>query len=424
MTWRDLPILLRTRHGRRRLRYSLLSRLRPVIWPLAALYRRFLLRRPKIVVVVGSFGKTTTTRAVATALGLPGERHIGENAGVSVPIALLKIPPWARFGVLEVGIDKPGLMRGYAQLIRPDVVVVTGIGTEHGRSLGGLESTRHEKAEMVRVLTPSGLAVLNGDDPNALWMKNTTPARIVTYGFSPENDVCAEAGRVTQGAMTGTRFCLRIEDARFPASTRLLGRHMVYPVLAAIAVARNLRVDVQEALSRISSLPPTPERLKPVQLRSGALLLVDSFKAHVETVNAALDTLAELDAKRKIVILGEIEEPPGSQWPIYRQIGARLPQIASRVVFVGGREVLRSLRSGAATAGSPRGLFEHAGRDPLRAAQILQEDLRAGDLVLLKGRFSQKLERVAFALQGRAVHCHIPQCSAKPGCAQCYRLAP
>jgi UDP-N-acetylmuramyl pentapeptide synthase len=151
----------------------------------------------------------------------------------------------------------------------------------------------------------------------------------------------------------------------------------------------------------------------------GAFVLVDTYKSILETIVASLETLAALRADRKIVVLGDIEEPKGSQGPLYRDLGARLAHIATQVVFVGGEKAYRSLARGARDAGMPRERIAYAGRSPQRAAELAREDLRAGDIVLVKGRSTQQLERVAFHLTGRPMPCDIWFCGLKPGCAQC-----
>jgi len=418
--WRQVPGLLRTRYGRRRLRNSALARSRRLIWPLARLYRRTLIRRTKIIAVVGSFGKTTTTRAVEAALGLPLGKRTGWNAGAFVASGLLRVRPWARYAVLEVGIKRKGQMKGYAKLLRPDIVVVTGIGSEHGTSLETLENTRDEKAAMIRALPSSGLAVLNGDDPNVLWMKECTSARIATFGLGQDNDFRADDFAVDVHA--GTQFVLHAGGTLYHVKTRLIGRHMAYAVLAGAAVARQIGMDVHAALARLADLPQTSQRLEVVPIAGEVSLLVDSFKSHLETVNAALQTLADLQAERKIVVMGEVEEPPGSQGPIYRDLGQVLAEVVGHVVFVGGKGQLTPLRVGATEAGLPRSAWAFAGRSPRKAAQLVQEILRPGDVVLIKGRSNQKLLRVALALQGRRVDCDTPSCDSQPGCIECDKL--
>ncbi|MGH7790678.1 MAG: Mur ligase family protein, partial [Thermodesulfobacteriota bacterium] len=232
---KDIIALLQMPAGRLLLSRIFWRRTWPVLLRLAILYRRTLIRKTRIVTVVGSFGKSTTTLAVLTALGMDLNPIVNLNARTAVARAILRIRPWKRHAVIEVGISAPGQMATYARMTRPNITVVTSIGSEHNRSLPTLEVTRKEKSEMVKALPESGIAVLNGDDPNVLWMKNQTRARIMTFGMNETNDV--RASDITLDWPHGTRFKLHAGGETRDLHVRLIGKQMVYPILAAIAVA-------------------------------------------------------------------------------------------------------------------------------------------------------------------------------------------
>lgn len=412
--------LLLTPIGRRRLLWGGIYRAWPLLRPIARIYRRIILRETRIVAVVGSFGKTTTTRAVMAALGLPYERHILWNAGGFLPIGLMRISRAMRFGVLEVGISRIGMMVRYAHLIEPDVVVVTSVGSEHNSTLGTLEVTRSEKSKIVEALPPSGLAVLNGDDPHTRWMGSRTQARVVTYGFDEGNDI--RARDVSMDPDGRTRFRVDGAGTSRNAAIRLVGRHMVYPALAALAVSHEAGIPEDEALERLARLTPAPERMQPLRTSEGVLLLLDSKKAGLETIAVGLDVLREIPGERKIAVLGDIEEPPGPQGPLYKRIGADLAPIAAFIVFVGGRKGYRSLLSGARSAGLGREDVIYAGRTVRRAAALLRDKIREGDVVWIKGRSTQHLGRIGLELAGRRVACDIVNCPPTPTCATCPML--
>lgn len=413
----NIPDRLKTAPGRQQFLHGAFFRTWRFFFPLAGIYRRMWLRRIRLAAVVGSFGKTTTARAVYAALGLSRRVPRGWNAGSPLAVELLRIHPNERCGVLEVGISGKKMMARCARFIKPDIVVVTSIGSEHHRSLGTLAETRNEKADMVRALPLSGLAVLNGDDPNVLWMRGETKARVLSFGFSEACDV--RASSVVLDIRKGMRFTLHADGMTQAMSSSLIGRHQVYSILAAVAVAVGESLPLDEVLPRLQRVAPAPGRLEVVPLKCGAFLLDDSFKAVFETVAMSLDTLAELHAQRKIVVLGDIEDPKGPQGPQYKNLGARLARLATRVVFVGGAKAYVRVVSGAVGAGMSRGNIVYAGRSPRRAAEIVLEDLGANDIVLIKGRSTQQLERVAFQLAGKTVPCDKEMCQLKPGCADC-----
>ena len=372
-----------------------------------------------MVAVVGSFGKTTTARALVAALGLKQELPV-DNCLSHLAVAILRNTIGKRHAVLEVGIDLPGQMATYARMIRPDAVVVTSIGSEHNRSLGAIEDARVEKSRMVEALPPSGLAVLNGDDANVMWMRERTKARAVTFGFGLHCDV--RASDVQLDWPNGARFRLHAWKRQRNVRVRLLGKPMVYSVLAALAVALDQGIPLDEAAGRIEALLPTSQRLELVPLANGAFLLRDEFKSAAETIHAALDLLATIPAARRLVVLGDVTTPAGSQGPIYRAIGKRLAETVACAVLIG--EGFERYRPGAIDGGLPRSCFSDAGRSVERAAEIIREQLEPGDVVLIKGRSSQRLDRVALALMGREVRCDLTFCQfLKTRCDECSLLA-
>jgi UDP-N-acetylmuramyl pentapeptide synthase len=390
----------------------------PVLARLAAVHRRTLARRVRIVVVVGSFGKTTTARATGAVLGVDGRRRHPSHM-------VLRLRRRDTRAVMEVGIRQRGEMRRFARLVRPDVVVVTSIGSEHNRVLGTLENTRDEKADMVRALPRSGLAVLNGDDHNVTWMATQTRAAVRTFGFGGGCDV--RATEVALDGPHGTSLVIHVDGGSCALRVRLVGRHMLYPVLAAVAVGVAEGVALEEACSRVSRVAPSSRRLEPVVLEDGTCLLRDEYKAGVETIDAALDVMAATPDGGRIVVLGDIEEPPADTVEgveaIYERLGARVAASGTAAVFVhlDVGEPRPTYAPGALAAGmSVEAVTETS--TVLETIEAVRARLRPGDVVLVKGSAQQKLDRIALALAGRDVRCNLPLCIAPVTCEACPML--
>lgn len=143
--WTDIPALLRTPLGRLQIVAGLWHRSWPLLSRLATLYRSTAIRNTRIVAVVGSFGKSTTTRAVCVPLGGKDDPILMRNSGYAIAHAIFRIRPRDRHSTIEVGIHRPGQMKPYARIIHPNITVVTSIGSEHNRSFGTLDNARSEK---------------------------------------------------------------------------------------------------------------------------------------------------------------------------------------------------------------------------------------------------------------------------------------
>lgn len=415
---RDLPALLGTPLGRKRLRRGALRRAWPALALLARIHRATLARRVRVVAVVGSVGKTTTTRMIGAALGEGTRVALGANSASNLALGILKLAPWTERAVIEVGISAPGEMRAYARFVRPDVVVMTAIGSEHHRALGGVEGIQREKAEMLRALRPSGRALLNADDPRVVEMAGASAAPVATFGMTTGADV--RARDVTLDWPHGMRMTVEAGATPVDVATRLVGRHQALAVAAATAVAVHEGIDPQRASSRLEAVPPVPGRLEPVPLAHGAWALRDDHKSAIETFDAALDVLAEIPATRRIAVVGRIADPPEGQGPAHRHLGARLAGIADRVVVVDGDP--QPYATGARRAGAPPELRVDGAPRVQDAVALLAPDLRPGDVLLIKGRHSQKLARIPLALAGREVRCELKSCDIKLQCQWCPML--
>ena len=161
-----------------------LGRSWPALREVARGYRQSVLCRTCVIVVTGTYGKTTTQRAITLALGMKPDKVEKASFQSGVAKALLLTPPWQRFAPFEVGIFAPGQMIQYARMMQPDIVIVNSIGNEHHRQFKTLENTRDEKSQLLTGLPHHGTAILNGDDPYVLRMREMTNRRVVTYGFN------------------------------------------------------------------------------------------------------------------------------------------------------------------------------------------------------------------------------------------------
>ncbi len=197
---------------------------------------------------------------------------------------------------------------------------------------------------------------------------------------------------------------------------------MIYSILAAVAVGLSQEISLDLILSRLEALEPTPGRLQPVSLPNGAFLLRDDFKAPLESINAALDVLEAIPARRRIVVLGDVAEPMGRTRQIYRRIGERVGQVGSWAIFITG-DNFTAYAAGARHGGMPREAVVHARGGVQEVLQALPADLGPGDVILVKGRVSQHLERVGLALMGRIVRCELKQCAVHlTACHMCPML--
>lgn len=367
--------------------------------------------------VIGSLGKTTAGRAIAAALDCHDRSFSHNSFSSNLAGNVLRVRPWDKHTAIEVSISAPGQMLKYAKMVRPNIVVVTSVKSDHNGSFATLLETRKEKVQMVSFLPKDGIAILNGDDENVRWMATQTKARIVTFGMSTGNDI--RATKVDLNDDGSTNIEVQIAGVTHHFHNPLVGEHMAYPALAAVAVAHVEKMEMAAVFSRLAKVRTAISRMEWVMLPNGIRVLDDSFKSTQESIDTVLDTFAKIPAKRKIVVMGRIEEPIGKARDRYRELGTRLARFSDFLLCVGGNE-LTSMRAAAVAAGMDASTIKILGSRIEGAAEWLQSILQPGDVVLIKGALPQMLRRILLQLMGKKVSCNLSYCTIKArSCDEC-----
>ncbi len=354
----------------------------------------------RVIGITGSVGKSTTKEVIADVLNQRFRvlKNIGNlNNEIGLPLTLLSLTEAHERAVLEMGFYVPGEIALLCELAKPDIGVITMIGTVHASRAGTQEAIAQGKAELIQSLPPApqGFAVLNYDDPLVRSMASQTKARVFYYGLSPEAKLWAD--EVEGWGLDGISFRLHYRNEVVYLHVPLIGRHSVHTVLRAAAVGLVEGLSWQEIVEGLRS-EHTQLRLVTVRSRSGALILDDTYNASPESTLAALNLLEELDG-RKVAVLGDMLELGIYEEQGHEAVGARAAEVVDQLVTVGERA--KMIAQAAWQAGlSKRSLASFP--DCQQAIEYLNEHLNAGDVVLVKGSRSMQMDRIVTALETRA----------------------
>jgi UDP-N-acetylmuramoyl-tripeptide--D-alanyl-D-alanine ligase len=365
---------------------------------LAAWWRRRL--SPRVVGITGSVGKTSTKELIAAVLSTRYRTLKSEgnyNNEIGLPLTLLKLSEAHERAVLEMGFYQPGEIKFLCDLARPHVGVVTNVYAVHLERAGTLEAIARGKAELVEALPPApdGVAILNYDDPLVWDMRRRTPARVFSYGLSPEADLWAD--NIDSLGLGGIHFHLHHGDETLHVRVPLLGRHSVHTALRAAAVGLVEGLTWQEIVEGLQTVGATQLRLVAVTGPHGSVLLDDTYNASPESVAAALNLLNELEGRR-LAVLGDMLELGSYEERGHRLVGRRAREVADLLVTVG--PLARIIADAAREAGLPAEAVVEL-NDADEAIAYLRRAIRAGDVVLLKGSRGVHLDRIVPALEVR-----------------------
>jgi UDP-N-acetylmuramoyl-tripeptide--D-alanyl-D-alanine ligase len=354
---------------------------------LAARVRRQWGRR--VVAITGSAGKTTTKEAVAAGLGakfkvLKSAGNLNNNFGL--PLQLLRLKPEHEVAVVEMGMNHMGEIAALARIATPDWGVVTNVGTAHIENFAeGHAGIARAKFELVAALPGNGVAFLNCDDDYAAQFGRDFQGRVIYFGHGP----CADPQILSVAEdLNGLHVHFRAGTRESLLTMRLLGAHNASNAMAGLAVALEAGVDLDAAVAAIASLTAGDKRGQVIEI-GGATILNDSYNSNPEALSSMIRTLASRPTDgRRILVAGEMLEM-GEQGPA-------LHTTCGRVAAEAGLDLVAAVQGNAehlATAACAGGVPAVFLRDAETAGQWLVENLRPGDLVLVKGSRGVHLER-------------------------------
>jgi UDP-N-acetylmuramoyl-tripeptide--D-alanyl-D-alanine ligase len=355
-----------------------------------------------VIGITGSSGKTTTKDLISQLLADLGEvvAPAGSfNNELGLPYTMLRATTETRYLVLEMGARGSGHIRYLCDIARPDVGVVVNVGVAHLGEFGSVDMIAAAKSELVTALGPDGLAVLNADDPRVRAMSGKTPGRVVLAGeatdaaYRAENVVVDERGR--------PRYDLVVGDERAPVRLGVAGRHQVGNTLLAAAVAGELGLALTDLAPALSGLGLVSSRRMDVFDRAdGVTVIDDSYNANPASTAAALHALAGMGAgRRTIAVLGYLAELGEYERSGHEDVGRLAAELNVDLLVVVGEQAA-PIGVGAADVASWGGKSVLV-TDQAAAIAVLLDELREGDVVLVKGSRYRTWE-VADALRADA----------------------
>jgi UDP-N-acetylmuramoyl-tripeptide--D-alanyl-D-alanine ligase len=409
---------------------------------LASSTRRVITReKPRIVAITGSYGKSSVKEAIAIALGSgePGSRVISSpknyNNEFGLPFTVLGVAApgrdpvrwlfalaracWMGWGfgrvranafVLEMGADRPGDLAWLTGIATPDVAVVTAVGEAHSEFFGSIDGIAKEKATVVRALKKDGFAVLNNDDALVTAMRRETEAESAYFGFSDGSDirVLRTAPAVIEdedghAVPVGIDVALAIASRAGESQVSELhlhgtiGQPQALAAAAAIAVARRFDVPLETAFNRLEQgYHGIAGRTRIIPGIKGTSIIDDSYNAaSPETVVSALRDLARLPLngnQRRIAAIGEMRELGEYSDAAHRSVGRAVVESGIDVLVTCGT-LARGTADEALAAGFDASRIRRF-ETSADAGRFLQDLIKTGDVLLVKGSQGMRMERI------------------------------
>jgi UDP-N-acetylmuramoyl-tripeptide--D-alanyl-D-alanine ligase len=347
-----------------------------------------------LVGVTGSAGKTTTKEILAHLLKM--RYRVMKSSGnlnnhIGLPLQLLKLEPEHDVAVVEMGMNHAGEIRVLGNLAHHDLAVVTSVGPVHLEFFNSVADIARAKYEIIETLHAGGVAILNADDEYVAQFGRDFKGKVVTFGLHRPADVSAQNVLLRGGE--GSSFDLVVGGVIEQVNLPLVGEHNISNTLAATAAALERGVTPSQIAQALSTIQPVEKRGQVLYL-GGATIINDCYNSNPRALNAMIDTLASIQAERRILVAGEMLELGKMSEKLHRECGRHAAKKKIDIV-IGVHGMARALVEAASGAGAQAQYMEM----PEEAGERLARELKPGDAVLFKASRSVKLERALEVLQ-------------------------
>jgi len=397
-----------------------------IITKILELEARAILKKyqPKVIAVTGSVGKTSTKDAIYSVISDSFYVRKSEksfNSDIGVPLTILgcqnawndpfkwlqniwsglslvvfknRYPEWL---ILEIGADRPGDIQKISSWLKPDVVVVTKFSKVpvHIEYFKDKDAVIAEKGFLVNALKHDGTLVLNSDDEDVFAFRNKFHNKIISYGLLGDAEIRASNPSVGyQGDLpVGMQFKIEYKGNVVPANILgSLGSANIYAALAAVSVGIALGLNMIQITENLKKHETPRGRMRIIKGLKDTIIIDDTYNSSPVAVNLALESLKEIKVPgRKIVVLGDMMELGKHSSESHKQIGQSVVDKCDILITVGMRS--RATADTAMNNGfDEKNIFQF--ENSVEAGSALQEMLQPGDLLLIKGSQSTRMEKI------------------------------
>lgn len=335
----------------------------------------------KVIGVTGSVGKTGTSDMVKAVCG--GKFKTAKTKGnfnnhIGLPLSILGFDPDTEIGILEMGMDRPGEIEFLAGIAKPDIGIITNIGTAHIEYLGSRENIFKAKMEITAYFGKDNVLIVNGDD-DFLGALCDTEYRLVKVGAAAGSQVYVY--NINDSAENGVEFTLEYKEKATRIQLTVPGRHNAVNAALAIAAGLEAGVSVEEAAAGLQSLEFTDKRLS-VKGKNGIKVIDDTYNASPASMKAAIDVLMSAKGLRKVAILGDMFEQ-GKESPRYHTEVGEYASDKSVDMLIAIGDDAEYIKDGALKSMSAENVKYYKTKNEF--LKEMKNIIKSGDVVLVKG---------------------------------------
>lgn len=362
-----------------------------------ALAKFKLLTKPGLIIIgiTGSYGKTSVKEILSHLLEtnyqvLKTPESYNTPLGIA-KIILTKLNAQHQIFIVEMGAYQIGDIKRICSFINPKIGILTAIGKQHWERFGSEENIIKAKSELLLSLPKDGLAVTNADNPFCLKVAQNLKIKTILYSVNHLKPIANSQQLIAvniKTSNTGSSFEIKNSGEVEQLQTQLLGNHNISNILAAISVARELKIPWDKITTGVSTLSPIPHRLQLIKGANDTVVLDDAYNANPDSIRAALSVLNNFDAPRKIVVTPGLVELGTEQEKENEIMGKEIAEVADYLIIVGNtnkeflkKGFLSTLHLGGVIAITPR---ENPKRSVIECLNLQEATKKLSEIIIPK----------------------------------------
>lgn len=365
-----------------------------------AKYKRSLYDIP-VIAITGSVGKTSTKDIIASVVGeqfkvLKTQGNLNNHIGV--PLTVLNLKNHEAL-VVEMGMNNAGELTVLSKIAKPNIAVITNVGTAHIGNLGSRENILKAKLEILNGMSENGTLIINNDNDMLNAWKNTYKGnvKVVTYGIDNESDYSAYDIQLLENS---SKFSLMCNSKKLVNNEEIVvpvgGKHFVYNALSAIAVGKQLNIPIEKIKKGIADFELTKSRMELIKLDNQVILINDCYNANYDSMKASIEYLAKTSSTRKVAVLGDMLELGDFSNELHAKVGEEVARNNIDVLITVGE-------MGKVIANSAKSMAEKIEVYSFDINQLainkLNEIIKSGDAILVKASNGMKFKEIVESIK-------------------------
>jgi len=341
-----------------------------------------------VIAITGSVGKTSTKDIIASVLAQKYNMLKTEgnnNNEIGMPFTILRLKDENAI-VLEMGMNNKGEIERLSNIAKPDVAVITNVGTSHIGNLGSRENILLAKMEITSGMKENGVLIVNNDND---MLQKAVYSNIKTYGIEKESEYMARNIEITEN---GSNFEITVKGKEYKIEVPVPGEHFVYNSLSAIAVGLACNIEMDKIIEGIRKFELTKGRMEVIKSSKEFTIVNDAYNASFDSMKSGIEYLKRMSGNKKIAVLGDMLELGEFSKELHERVGKIVAENKIDILLVFGEYSKNIARVAKEEGMDEKNIYEFLNTEEL--TNKIKDLTQKGDVVYFKASNAMNFNKI------------------------------